>query len=545
MEFIKKQLEQIKEHLGTLTTSQRLVIYLLVVIIFIALFWTIYQTSSPSMVALFEKTLTDSEIATYENKLELWDITYRVEGGKILVKRQELDRILARLGQNNALPSDMSESWKKLILDSDMWISQEDRQNRWKLALEQRLGQIIQLMDGVQNAYVIINNGSKKLFSDGPSSDPSASVYLSMKSGEAPSKALVLAVAGMVSGAVDRLTRERVQVIANGAPCRVPDNNSPYSTDALDARRDYERHFSDKIQQVLAINNAQVGVFVELETETIQTTEQKYGDPIVSREHATENTSEPMMPKGEPGVRPNTGMTVQMPEAAGQKSSQTESDTEYQGSRDLTQIVKQKNPGAVRTIRATINIPYSYFVEIFQTQTGKTDKPTEAQLEPIIKAQEENISKKILPIINATDPSFVEVSYFYDQPATIGSTTALAASGPTSLPDLMKFAKPAGLVVLAFASLLMVLMMMKKASSNVSIQNLEQKLAAQAEPTPPLEGETGPVGEASSTEGVLEGIEVDEHTLRTRKMAEQVATMVKEDPASAATLIRQWIIKNR
>jgi flagellar biosynthesis/type III secretory pathway M-ring protein FliF/YscJ len=545
MEFIKKQLEQIKEHLGTLTTSQRLVIYLLVVIIFVALFWTVYQTSSPSMTPLFEQTLTDSELASYENKLELWDITYRVEGGKILVKRQELDRILARLGQNNALPSDMSESWKKLILDSDMWISQEDRQNRWKLALEQRLGQIIQLMDGVQNAYVIINTGSKKLFSDGPSSDPSASVYLNMKSGEAPSKALVLAVAGMVSGAVDRLSRQRVQVIANGAPCRVPDENSPYSLDALDARRDYERHFADKIQQVLAITNAQVGVFVELETETIQTTEQKYGDPIVSREHTMENTSEPMIPKGEPGVRPNTGISVQIPEASGQKSTQTENDTEYQGSRDLTQIVKHKNPGEVKTIRATVNIPYSYFVGIFQAQTGKTDKPTEAQLEPIIKAQEENISKKVLPIINATDPTFVEVSYFYDLPTTIGSATALAASGPTSLPDLMKFAKPAGLVVLAFASLLMVLMMMKKASSNVSIQNLEQKLAAQVEPTPTLEGESGPVGEASSTEGVLEGIEVDEHTLRARKMAEQVATLVKEDPGSAASLIRQWIIKSR
>jgi hypothetical protein len=234
-----------------------------------------------------------------------------------------------------------------------------------------------------------------------------------------------------------------------------------------------------------------------------------------------------------------------MPESLGQKSSQTENDTEFNGSRDLTQVVKRNMPGTVKTIRATVNIPYSYFVEIFQAQTGKTDKPTTAQLDSIIKTQEENISKKVMPIINATDPSFVEVSYFYDLPSTPGGTTALASSGPTSLPQLTQLIKPAGLILLAFVSLLMVLMMMKKASSNVAIQNLEKKLAEQAEPTPPLESETGPVGEASSTEGVLEGIEVDEHTLRTRKMAEQVATMVKEDPASAATLIRQWIIKKR
>ena len=206
MDFIKKQLEQIKEHLGSLSTSQSLVIFLLVVMIMVALFWTIYQTSKPPMVPLLDQPLTETEAASYENKLENWDVTYRIENNKILVKRQDRDRLIARLGQVNALPADMSESWKKLITESDMWITQEDRQNRWKLALEQRLGQIIQLMDSVQKAYVIINPGSKRILSDGPSSDPSASVYMHMQSGITPSKPLVVAVAICLLP-VDRLRR--------------------------------------------------------------------------------------------------------------------------------------------------------------------------------------------------------------------------------------------------------------------------------------------------------------------------------------------------
>jgi flagellar biosynthesis/type III secretory pathway M-ring protein FliF/YscJ len=544
MDFIKKQLEQIKEHLGSLSISQSLVIFLLVVMIVVALFWTIYQTSTPEMVPLLDQALTETEVASYENKLENWDVTYRVENNKILVKRQDRDRLIARLGQANALPADMSESWKKLMTESDMWLTQEDRQNRWKLALEQRLGQIIQLMDGVQKAYVIINPGSKRLLSDGPSSDPSASVYMHMQAGITPSKPLVISVASMVSGAVDRLARDRVQVIANGVPCRVPSDASPYASEELDTRRAYEKHFSDKIQQVLAINNAQVGVFVELESETIQTTQQKYGDPIVSKERANENMSKPVVPSGEPGVRPNTGVSVPVSEIPGQESSQTETETEYQGERDLTQIVKHNNPGTVKTIRATINIPHTYFVEIYKQQTGKEEKPTVAQLDPIIKAQEDNVRKKILPIINANDPSFVEVSYFFDIQNAPGVETALAASGPTSLPEMSQYIKPVGLIFLAFTSLLMVLMMLKKASSNVAIQNLERNEPA-VEPTPALEVDSGPIGEASSSDGVLQGIEVDEDTIRTRKMAEQVATLVKEDPASAATLVRQWIIKSR
>ncbi|NLE29444.1 MAG: hypothetical protein GX629_07240 [Phycisphaerae bacterium] len=543
MDFIKKQLEQIKEHLGSLSTSQSLVIFLLVVMIMVALFWTIYQTSKPPMVPLLDQPLTETEAASYENKLENWDVTYRIENNKILVKRQDRDRLIARLGQVNALPADMSESWKKLITESDMWITQEDRQNRWKLALEQRLGQIIQLMDSVQKAYVIINPGSKRILSDGPSSDPSASVYMHMQSGITPSKPLVVAVASMVSGAVDRLSKDRVQVIANGVPCRVPNDSSPFASEELDTRRAYEKHFSDKIQQVLAINNAQVGVFVELESETIQTTQQKYGDPVISKERANENLSKPVVLADEPGVRPNTGISVPIAETPGQESSQTETETEYAGNRDLTQIVKHNTPGTVKAIRATVNIPYTYFVEIFKQQTGKEEKPSPIELEPIIQAQEDNIRKKILPIINADDPASVEVSYFFDL-QTSPVETALAASGPASLPEFTQYLKPVGLVFLAFTSLLMVLMMLKKASTNVAVQNLEFKEPVN-EPTPPLDADSGPIGEAVSSDGVLQGIEVDEDTIRTRKMAEQVATLVKEDPSSAAALVRQWIIKSR
>ncbi len=545
MEFIRKQLVQIREYIGTLAVSQQLSIFLLLVVIVIALFWTVYQTSRPAMVTLIDQTLSDAEIASLEARLKSWDVTHRVEGGKVLVQVEQRDRLLARLGQENALPGDMTESWKKLILETDMWVSPEVQADRRKLALDQRLGQIIQLMDGVQRAYVIVNPGSKRILSDGPNSDPSASVYLQLKPGFQPDKKLILAVANMVSGAVDRLSRDRVRISANGAPCRIPNEGSPFTTDALDARREHERYFSEKIQQALGIDTALVSVFVDLEAEAVETTEQKYGDPVESRVRTTEELSQQNNPSGEPGVRANTGQTVQVPEAGGEKSSKTENETEYNGQRDLTSVVKRKAPGLVKSIRATINIPYTYFVEIYKAQGGKTEKPTVAELQPLIKAQQEDIRKKVLPIINSNDPTFVEVGYYFEsQPGVIGSGTALAAGGTTSFPQITEYAKPAGLVFLAFSSLLMVLMMLRKASSNVGISNLEKAFETK-EPPPTLEGDAGPVGEAGSSDGVLQGIEVDADTLRTRKMAEQVATMVKEDPSAAASLVRQWIIKDR
>lgn len=543
MDFFKKTLLQVQEHFQTLNASQKLVYILLLVLIGISAVWTVVWTSEPELIPLLDQSFSESQIANIENRLDLWDVKYKVENGRLMVKRQDQNRLLARLQLARALPSDVSEGWKKLITESDMWMPSEDRQRRWQLAQEQRLAQIIQLMDGVNQAHVIINTGSKKILSGGPSSDPSASVYLQMQSGVKPSKRIIESVADLVSGTVDRLLRERVRIVANGTPYRVAGTDSPFTADVLDARREFEKHFGEKIHQILGIQNALVGVFVELETDTIQTEEQKFGEPSVSRERMKEDTSEESEPSGEPGVRPNTGISVPSPTEPKQKSSKSETETEYDGKRDITTIRKRHLAGTVKNIRASINIPHSYFKMIYKKQAGKDKEPTESDLKSLIASQLEDIRKKVMPIINVTDPKFVEVSWYYDNiPAE--STVALAGSSEMTVPGLVQYAKPAGLIVLAFSSLLMVLLMLKKASvSHLSVPDSGDSPSSSTDPLP-LDTGNAPVGEAGSSEGVLQGIEIDEDALRSRTMSEQVSTLVKEDPTAAAALVKQWINKD-
>jgi len=544
MEFLKKNLRQIQEHLGNLSRSQQLLFAVILGVMGIAVYLLVTQTAQPELIPLVDQSLTDPQIARIQNQLDLWNAFYRVENGRIMVKRQEQNRLFARLQMNRALPQDLSESWRKLIMEENLWLSPEDKQKRWQMAKDERLGQIIRSMDGVEEAQVIINAGSKRLLSDGPSSDPSASVIMTMEGSSKPDKRLVQAVADMVAGAEDRLSRDRVNIIINGASYKAQAEGSPFTGDVLEVRQAYERDFAAKIQQTLGIDKVLVGVFVELETDTVKTEMKKFsGDPQVIREHATEDTAEEKTPGGEPGVRPNVGTAVAAPESAGQKSSKTEKETVFSEERDLTHTIKQNHPGTVKSVRATVNVPRSYFIRLYEQQGGKSAKPTDAELQPIVDGQLKTIHKQVLPIINAADPTFVEVSQYYDQ-MPVEAKTALASSDPISRFGLTEYARPAGLAVLAFGSLLMVLMMLRKASANVGIPNLEIG-AKSPEPVSPLDAEVGPVGEASSTEGVLQGIEVDEDTLRTRKMAEQVATMVKEDPVGAAALVRQWIIKDR
>ncbi len=542
MEFLRQLLNQLVEHFRRLTVSQKLVYLLLLILIVISSIWTIVWTAQPEMVPLLDQTFSDSQVARIENLFDMWDVTYKVENGRIYVRRVDQNRLLARLQLANALPADMSEGWKKLVLDTDMWLPAEDRAKRWQLAREQRLAEVIRLMDGVLQAYVIINTGSKRLLSGGPSSDPSASVYIKMQMGAKPSKKLIEAVADLVSGAVDRLSRDRVKIVVDGTPYRVRPEDDPFSEDVLEARRRYEQHFGEKIKEVLGIPNALVGVFVELETETIQMQQQKYGEPVVSKERTTEDTSEEPISTGEPGVRPNTSASIKTAQKIlANKSSRSESETEYGGARDVTTIVKHNLPGTVKSIRATVNIPITYFEEVYKKQTGKKEKPTLQDLQAVMKKELDAIRKKILPIINATDAKYVEVSWYYDTlPA---KETVLASTSPSSGVNLVSYAKPIGLIVLAFSSLMMVLMVLRKATiTTVSVPDTE---TVAKEPTPVLEADVGPVGEAETTDGFLEGIEVDEETVRSKQMADQVANMVREDPAVAANLIKRWIAKEQ
>ena len=43
---------------------------------------------------------------------------------------------------------------------------------------------------------------------------------------------------------------------------------------------------------------------------------------------------------------------------------------------------------------------------------------------------------------------------------------------------------------------------------------------------------------------MLDGMELDEDTIKAQQMVEQVATLVKENPDSAANLVKRWLNRN-
>ena len=90
--------------------------------------------------------------------------------------------------------------------------------------------------------------------------------------------------------------------------------------------------------------------------------------------------------------------------------------------------------------------------------------------------------------------------------------------------------------VLAVVSLFMLMTIVKKGGP-------EPVLAMPDAPreTPRLATSEDVAGIVGDNNSLLDGMELDESAVKAQQMVEQVATMVKENPDAAASLVKRWL----
>jgi flagellar biosynthesis/type III secretory pathway M-ring protein FliF/YscJ len=113
------------------------------------------------------------------------------------------------------------------------------------------------------------------------------------------------------------------------------------------------------------------------------------------------------------------------------------------------------------------------------------------------------------------------------------------AGGMGGLSSLMEngLVKTIGLGALAVVSLMMMLMMVKKAGKMPTMPSAQELVGI----PPALEPGTDVVGEAVEGDTAMTGIEVDDDALKTGKMIEEIGTLVKSNPQTAAHVFNRWL----
>lgn len=569
MASLQDTLARATSQLRDLSVSQKLAIFLGVLLIGGSTLWLVQWAATPQMTPLLDQPLTPEEEGRLIGALQQMGEKFEISNGRVLVRQQaDRDALLASLQQSGAMPSDVSVSFERLVENPNPWISRDESERQWTIALQNRLEAILRAYAGVKDASVVLNiNAARTGFSRNPPRS-SASVTLHMNGGAPVSRTLALTAAQQVAGAVRGLRPQDVAVLdGQGRVALDWDGEESDSLGALQRQqRELENAIAGKIRAQIADPQARVNVQVELEHTAVTMLSDEPTAAVDQRESRSSTETHRGTPANQPGVQPNVGVSVS---GRSIEESTTEETSETEKVVGRTQKHEKTPPGTVRSVFAAVNISHSYLEAIFRKKNpAAADPPTDEQITAIFNDERQRIIDQATMLVKPQSADQVRVSWFYD--AADVALGPAAADGPAfSVPGLAReFGPSAAIGLLALTSFGLLLRMARKAESGESF-GLELGLpreaieaakkaaddikehgavatqaaaeASAAARETPITLDPASILPTITDETVLEGQEVDEEVVQINNMVRQIADVVSGDPDSVATLIEKWV----
>lgn len=542
MDFLRQQIAQIQQQLSGLTASQRMLAVSLAAIAVMTLFWWTTFASRAEMEPLLDQSMSAEDVASITARLTSQQIPYKVEGDRVMVPAEQKLRVLGDLSLERMLPRDTRKAFDEIISKTNPFTSPRVTDAMWNEAKQSTLSQIIRQFPGVSGANVIVDPTRER----GPNGvDPSATVYMSMQRGHQGDKSKVVnAAADLVCGAVANLARSRIKVIVDDMsyPVRDADLLAGSSDDWLERVQKSERYYAAKVEQMLAmVDKVLVSVSVKPNVQRVESFEKKVDknnvvvQPLRENETSEENQTVERG-TGEPGVASNAPLAIGE-EGGGDSNSGTSrtSSTDYLVDTGHVET-KSWNPGGELPVTsASVLLPRSYFVKIYKRSTNSASDPDAAVLQGFISAELTKMKQVVKGCFTDMPDDALHVECYTDLESEAPGL-AQAAVASTSLGLVTNNVKEIALGVLALVSLFMVSSMVKK-SSPAPVVAAPQV----AKPTPPLPGGEEAVGEATEGNALLDGMELDEDSVRAQQMLSQVSELVGENPDAAANLVKRWL----
>ena len=549
MEFLKRSWLQIWSFLSQLSLTSRWLIGC-VLIIFVLVGWLAMQyVATPQLVSITQ--FAGDRQAEAIAKLKQSGIDVKTNGGQLQVSAERYDEALMLLASSDLIAGDTAAAFDELIARQSPWQSNAQNAQAFLLAKQKVLGQIIGKMRGVRSASVMLSMPEHQGFG-ATHVRPSASVNVVLNGRGRVDKRMVEAVAGLVGGAVAEMAPQDVVVIdANhGRQFTVKSADDVLPGEALELVGQLEQRYREKIDEVLGyIPGVIVAVNVKVDpvhTKRVEEFAYEESEPLKS-EFSRETERRDITDAGEPGARPNTGLDIAGGSQAGSFETINENRSEF-NEKNITRRVHMTETGHMATqVHVTINVPRSYFVGVFRQ--GKPDEdleePSDEALKPIIDEQLTQIQDQVAPLIVVGENQGVVRSHMIPDRAKLMALAGISAGGVGAgegggIVGVMNSAwgKPITLGALALVSLGIMFGMVRKATQQPPLPSVEE--LAGVPPKLPTDDEVS--GEAPEADETMVGLELSEEELELRRIADQIAEMINENPYEAATLLNRWIL---
>ncbi|HEY4329423.1 MAG TPA: flagellar M-ring protein FliF C-terminal domain-containing protein [Phycisphaerae bacterium] len=569
MDLIRKYLTQIKSQLAGLTISQKLLIGLLGIFMVGTIFWTVVWSAKPQMVTLIPQSMTAEEINRAEMAMK-GKYQYQVSGDKILVPLEQAYAIRGELASDGALPKNLSTAFTAVIANQNPFKPDKMNEREWNNARQEELSKWLSSFPYVESGSVMIEPGERQTIGRAPMPS-TAAVYIKTKNGEI-NQSQVTAIIDLITASVSGMKRENVSLNVNGLKTyHMPsDENNTYSSNMIEYKKTVEDYLTDQLRKLFdSMGDVRIAVNVvpDLSTKEINKTDV---DPKNSVQKAKTESSmdsanvDGNVPQGEPGMKSNTGASVADTAPSGGRpggSTSTTVKTDYAvviGEIKTRQLI----PAGVEIhdLTASISLPRSYVLALYHSRKPDADpkvEPKDADLQPFMTEQEKSVTALAKNAIGAKTDDQIHVAWYDDsfmlKAPVLASGQVTLASG--AIPLIGQYAKQGVLAIVALGALGMMLMMVRRAVPAGTDEEIGSAAIFGGGGGKGSKGrKKGGVeqfdsdeifGEANEGEAVLTGIELDDETLASRKMVDEVSTMIKENPENAAALVKRWMSKTK
>jgi flagellar biosynthesis/type III secretory pathway M-ring protein FliF/YscJ len=557
MERLRRAWVSISAAMARLTTSQKLLVVSVAVVMAMTLFLIQLYAGKNELVALMPGASSEDQQRAVRF-LRSSAVKFEEQDGQLMVPASARPIVLAQMAEADALPGDARILFDNLI-DKQSWtLSQRQNQQLETIAVQNELAAIISKMSGIRGATVILNLPEKRSLGQ-PNTLPSAAATVF------PTRSLdqntVDSIAQLVAGSrgidpklvrvIDGTTNRQFKAREEGTMAA-----STYLeyVAAVESRKQQQiqEMLTSYIPGVIVTVHAQVDV-TQRRTETNSVLPEGKGSATLLKSELTKNREDRQpVSGGEPGPRSNTREDITgLASGSGAGTKETTGDSQFdtEFGRETSVIIDPR--GNPTKINAVVNIPRPYFVDVWRSRQPAADaaapaaEPAETDLEPIVTSETERIKREVELQIDTsagaeTIKGEVQVSMIPIAPAGIGGPPVQPASimgiptGSIAMDGLVKNIALGGLAVLALG---MVLVTAMRSSKRESLPTAAELVGL----PPALDGGSELVGEAGEAESALTGIELTDDDMRTRKIGEQVSDLVSEKPEDAARLLGRWI----
>lgn len=544
MEFLTRSWRQIGTQLNEMSANARWLIIVLIVCGVLAVLLSLTIFGSPDYVTI--TGFAGDRQADVVGQLTAAGIKVKSSEGQLHVPPDRHADALAVLAYRDLIAPDASAAFDELIKNSTVWESNEKFRQKFRIAKMKMLGQVISKMKDVRSTDVVFEVPQRQGFGAN-FLRPSASVSVMMEGRAKVSRRLGESIAGLVSSAVAGMTPQDVVIIdANhGTQLTVKDEGDFGAAEHLLGIRQREQYIRQKVAGMLHyIKGVIVAVNVQVEpisSRIVKGTTYEASELLRSTETIVKESVQTTS-GGESGARPNTGLNIASTSSGGNSEVEEIERADY-GNKPIVEQKEEKWLGqSIKKINVTVSVPRSHLVKVFMRRGGEpTAEDKEAgdtvELEDVfIQEQLGLIQQSVTPQIETQDnPGVLSVAMYDDGPMHAAAMMPTATGISVLLkPDWMR---PVGLTLLVLTTLAMMFTMVRKATQQQQLPAAEE--LAGLPPTLPIDDEL--FGEADDSELSMDGVEIAEKDIRSRKIADQISKLVKDNPEEAVDLMNKWL----